>query len=56
MEFHGLEHDVFPVLRCETGLARSLESQMARQLFMFEIFKDDRIVPASVSVHMGKNR
>jgi len=50
MEFHGLEHEVYSPPRCEDSFARSLELQMERQLFKYETFKDDRVIPASVSV------
>jgi len=50
MEFHGVESDVYPPLACETPLARGMEHQMARQIFKFEHYRDDRVIPASFLV------
>ena len=50
MEFHGVENEVYKPLQCEDGFARSLEAQMERQLFKYETFKDDRIIPAYLMV------
>ena len=50
MEFHGLEREVYPPLTCESPLARALERQMAHRIFKHERYKDDRVIPASVSV------
>ena len=50
MEFHGLANDVYPALTCENDEARALESQMLLQLFKYETYKDDRVIPDSVSV------
>ena len=50
MEFHGPSAEVYPPLSCESPFARSLEMQMARQLFKHENFKDDRVIPAYVTV------
>jgi len=45
MEFHGVESDVYPPPRCETSLARGIEHQIARQIFKFEHYRDDRVIP-----------
>jgi len=50
MEFHGVESDVYPPLACETPLARGIEHQMARQIFKFEHYRDDRVIPACFMV------
>ena len=50
MEYHGLELDVYPPLTCENPLARGLEAQMSRQLFKYETYRDDRVIPPSVTV------
>ena len=50
MEFHGVESDVYPDLRCETPPARRMEHQMARQIFKFENYRDDRVIPAAFLV------
>ena len=50
MEFHGVESDVYPPLACETPLARGMENQMARQIFKYEHYRDDRVIPNSYMV------
>ena len=50
MEFHGVESDVYPPLECETPFARGMENQMARQIFKFEHYRDDRVIPPSFMV------
>ena len=50
MEFHGVESDVYPPLACETPLARGIERQIARQIFKFEKYRDDRVIPGSFLV------
>ena len=52
MEFHGLEHEVYPAQICEDPLARAVERQMSHYIFKHENFKDDRVIPASVSVQV----
>ena len=53
MEYHGHEEDIFPPLVCESHFARTIEHQMARRLFKYETFRDDRIIPPYVSVGVG---
>ena len=50
MEFHGVESDVYPPLKCESPLARSMEGQIARLVFKHEHYKDDRVIPACFMV------
>ena len=50
MEFHGVESDVYPPLQCETALARDIERQLARQIFKFEQYRDDRVIPGCFMV------
>jgi len=50
MEFHGVESDVYPPLECETPFARGMEHQMARQIFKYEQYRDDRVIPPSFMV------
>ncbi|MCL2059232.1 MAG: hypothetical protein FWH01_09300 [Oscillospiraceae bacterium] len=50
MEFHGLEQEVYPKLMCEDPLARELERDMSQLIFRHEHYRDDFVIPASVSV------
>ncbi|MCL2059696.1 MAG: hypothetical protein FWH01_11700 [Oscillospiraceae bacterium] len=50
MEFHGIESEVYPAPNCEGPLALALERQMVHYIFKHEQYKDDRVIPASVSV------
>ena len=50
MEFHGMEHEVYPAVKCESQLAQALERQMSQQIFKHEFFKDDYIIPPVVFV------
>ena len=52
MEFHGVESDVYPPLACKTPLARHIEQQLARQIFKYENYRDDRVIPPDFSVHI----
>jgi len=52
MEFHGVESDVYPPLTCETPFARGMEHQMARQLFKFDHYRDDRVIPDTFMVEI----
>ena len=52
MEFHGLEQDVYPPPVCADPLARGLELQMDRAIFKHEHYRDDRVIPDTVSVHI----
>jgi len=50
MEFHGPEREVYPFFICENPFARELERQMARHMLKRDFYKDDRVIPAAVSV------
>lgn len=50
MEFHGIQSEVYPPLVCESPLARAFEAQITGRIFKFENFRDDRVIPAEISV------
>ena len=50
MEFHGNPSGIYPDLLCNDPLASSLESQMVCKMHKHEVFKDDIVIPAAVSV------
>ena len=50
MEFHGLEQDVYPAQVCMDPLARALERQMGQTIYKHGHYRDDRVIPDSVSV------
>ena len=52
MEFHGLEQEVYPPPVCENAFAQSLERQIGQMIYKHEHYRDDRVVPDYVSVHI----
>ncbi|MCL2878700.1 MAG: hypothetical protein FWF29_00510 [Treponema sp.] len=50
VEFNGHPEEVFPTLKCETPLAREVESQITRNIRNHELLNDDRVIPPYVAV------
>ena len=55
MEFHGFEHEVYPKLICNDSLPRMIERQLAYNIFKFNHFKDDRVIPAVFMLQVANN-
>jgi len=52
MEFHGNEDEIYPPLICEDPLLRNIERQLSHNIFKHEHYKDDRVIPAFVKLHI----
>ena len=52
MEFHGLEHEVYPVITCADPFFNAVERQLTYNIFKHEHYKDDRVIPAFVKIHI----
>ena len=55
LEFHGFEHEVYPQLTCQDPLLRAVERQLAHNIFKYNHYKDDRVIPAFVKVPVANS-
>jgi len=52
MEFHGREDEVYPPLVCENPRIRDIERQLRHRIFAHEHYRDDRVIPACIHLHI----
>jgi len=52
MEFHGLEREVYPAITCEDPLFNAVERQLTYNIFKHEHYRDDRVIPAFIKIHI----
>ena len=52
VEFNGPAEEVFPPLKCESPLARELETQMIRHIYNHLLLGDDRVIPPYVTFNI----
>ena len=50
VEFNGPPEEIFPSLKCESSLAREIETQLTRNIRYHELLGDDRVIPAYLAV------
>jgi len=53
VEFNGPPDEVFQPCQCESPLGRMLETQISRNITNHELLRDDRVIPAYVSIPAG---
>jgi len=52
MEFHGDRDEIYPPLTCEDPLLRSVERQLAHNIYSHKHFNDDRVIPGFIKLRV----